>query len=71
MKTMRQMTVLSIGLALMSNSCASLRPPAEDKAVWEQQQNQEAHQTDNLWPGWLSWLGAFWPGGNPSSTPGN
>jgi hypothetical protein len=31
-----------IVLALLSSGCSSLRPPAQDKEVWEAQQKQEA-----------------------------
>ena len=39
--------VLVIGLTLMSGGCASLQPPASDKAAWEAQQQQEIGQRES------------------------
>jgi hypothetical protein len=51
----------------MSIGCASLRPPAEDKAAWNQQQKEEAQKNSPTPDPFLSLLYEFWPGSG--STP--
>jgi hypothetical protein len=69
-KTMRQVTILAIGLALMASGCDSLRPPADDKASWEYQQNQQIQEAQNadksdwVWLMWLTMIGAAVTGAN-------
>jgi len=68
MKVMRQIIALSIALVLMGSGCASLRPPAEDRAAWEQQQKQQEETASNssnwkinplfIWSLWLAAMGA-------------
>ena len=41
MKLPTQMLILVIGLDLMCGGCSSLKPPAGDKAAWEQQQRED------------------------------
>jgi len=36
----KQLQLLVLGFLFMSSGCASLRPPAEDRAVWLRQQEQ-------------------------------
>jgi hypothetical protein len=70
MKTIGHITILAIGLALMGSGCASLRPPADDKAFWEYQKNQqsqEAQKTESYDWYWLTLLGAVVMGVNPST----
>jgi hypothetical protein len=38
---------LVIGLSLLSSGCASLHPPAQDKAAWEEQQKQQEAQKES------------------------
>ena len=37
---------LMIGLALMSNGCASLSPSASNRPTWQQEMKQEQSKTD-------------------------
>jgi len=40
MKLLTQLLVPVIGLCLTGSGCSSLKPPAGDKAAWEQQQRE-------------------------------
>jgi hypothetical protein len=41
MKLLTQILIPVISLALMCGGCSSLKPPAGDKAAWEQQQRED------------------------------
>jgi hypothetical protein len=41
MKPLKTGLLLTIGFALLTCGCSSLRPPAADKAVWLQEQEDE------------------------------
>ena len=41
MKPLTPTMILAIDLVLMCSGCTSLKPPASDKASWEQQQKED------------------------------
>jgi len=45
MKPTKLIPLLVVTLALLGNGCSSLRPPAEDRAVWLEQQ-EAANKVD-------------------------
>jgi hypothetical protein len=49
LKSMKPLTptmVLAINFVLMCGGCSSLKPPAGDKASWEQQQKEDREATE-------------------------
>ena len=42
---MKHIASLLFGLVLLSSGCASLRPPAQDKAAWESEQMEAQKMT--------------------------
>jgi hypothetical protein len=46
MKLPKQMLISATGLALICGGCSSLKPPAGDKAAWEQQQREDREVAD-------------------------
>ena len=52
MKLARLILVLMVGFALLSIGCASLRPPADDRAAWLGQQEQATTEAEKEVGGW-------------------
>jgi hypothetical protein len=50
--------IIVLQLALTGSGCSSLRPPAENRADWEQQQKKEAEVANNAL--WGEHQGMFW-----------
>jgi len=60
MKAVRLTTALLIGLALMSNGCASLSPSAANSPTWQQEMKQEQPNKDVAQENYLGWNLLYW-----------
>jgi hypothetical protein len=67
MKSVKCLLMLPAGLALVCSGCASINPPAENRADWKQQQKQQQEVANSsiykndpsfYWFLWLAGIGA-------------
>ena len=60
MNLMKPTTALLIGLALISNGCASLSPSAANSPTWQQEMKQDQPDKDAAQENYLGWDILYW-----------